>query len=200
MGRKPSRDDSESAPGSRSRKITANNSLFLIVDFQEKLVPHIHDHEKILANLVRIGQAAPILKVPLWVTEQYPKGLGRTVPELENHLKKGVRKFEKNTFSCFGSDEFQEEVENLRSTSLIVAGIETHVCVFQTVLNGLDAGMDVHVVADAVGSRDPENTRIALERCLQEGAHVTSTEMVLFELLGKAGTPEFKQIQALIKD
>lgn len=173
-------------------------TAILVIDFQEKLVPVIPDAVMIQANLVILAKAAGILGVPLLVTEQYPKGLGSTVPALAEELGE-VARIEKTSFSCFGEPFF---VDNLRRTgvdTLILGGVEAHVCVAQTALEALDAGYKVHILADAVGSRNPEHAKIALERLRDAGGQISCTEMALFELLGKAGTPEFKQIQSLIK-
>lgn len=174
------------------------NSAFVIVDFQERLVPHIAGHEGILANLIRIARGARILNTPLVVTEQNPKGLGPTVPELEAELV-GTQKIEKLTFSCLGEPKFCGRIKGLGVRTLLVGGIEAHICVAQTALQALREGFSVHVLADAIGSRNPANTATAIDRLKEAGAVISSTEMALFELLGRAGTPEFKEVQKLIK-
>ena len=173
-------------------------TAILVIDFQERFLPVIPDAEKIQANLVLLAKAARILNIPLLVTEQYPKGLGPTVTALAAELGSAQR-IEKTSFSCFGEDAFADNLGRTGVDTLILGGVEAHVCVAQTALGALDKGYRVHILADAVGSRNPEHARIALERLRDAGAVISCTEMALFELLGKAGTPEFKQIQSLIK-
>ena len=187
-------------PDRSARKNVAEreSSAFAIVDFQERLVPHIAGHENILANLIRICRGAEILKVPLVVTEQNPKGLGPTVPEL-NELVEGTKKIEKMTFSCFGEPKFSGRLKGLNVRTLLIGGIEAHVCVAQTALGAISEGFSVHVLVDAIGSRNPANVVTAIDRLREAGAVISSTEMALFELLGRAGTSEFKEVQKLIK-
>jgi nicotinamidase-related amidase len=131
-------------------------------------------------------------------TEQYPKGLGPTVPELRAALEPAAP-VEKLTFDCCGEPTFAPALDAAGRPAVIVCGMETHICVLQTVLGLLARGATVHVAADAVCSRDPENARVALELMRDAGAVVTCTETVLFQLLERAGTPEFKAIQQLVK-
>lgn len=173
-------------------------TAILVIDFQEKFLPVIPDVEKIQANLVLLAKAAGILNIPLLITEQYPKGLGPTVSALAAELG-STQRIEKTSFSCFGENVFADNLERLGVDTLILGGVEAHVCVAQTALDALNKGYRVHILADAVGSRNPEHARIALERLRDAGAVISCTEMALFELLGKAGTPEFRQIQSLIK-
>jgi len=175
-----------------------DRSVFLVVDFQEKLVPHVADAQDILANLIRLCRAAEILRIPLLVTEQNPGGLGPTVAELEPHIR-GVERIEKMTFSCFGEPRFLKRLEELNVDTLLIGGIEAHVCVAQTALHAILRGFQVHILVDAVGSRNPTVARIAVSRLKEAGAIVTCTEMALFELMGRAGTPEFKEILKLVK-
>lgn len=173
-------------------------AAFLIVDFQEKFRPVIPNWTGILDNLRRIARAAHTLRIPVLVTEQYPQGLGRTAPELEAELGDAIR-LEKIAFGCFREPRFVGKLKGLGVETLLVAGIEAHVCVAQTALQALDEGYRTHVLADAVGSRDPEHVRVAVDRLRSAGAVISCTEMALFELLERAGTPEFKAIQALVK-
>src|SRR5262249_24371091 len=133
---------------------------------------------------------------PPLLTEQYVKGLGSTVPRVRRALEEtfGYEPIEKNCFSADGAGEFQAELRRLRKKQILVAGVETHVCVYQTVSDLLAAGYEVTLIADAVSSRRTENKEIALQRMANEGAKLSSTEMALFELLGAAGTDEFAQI------
>lgn len=174
-------------------------TCLLVVDVQEKLMPVIHDKDSIVENIRRLARGAQILGVPLLVSEQYPKGLGPTVEPVAKVLDPGAARCSKVAFSCIADQEFFREIEGMKRDTLLVCGAESHVCVLQTVLDALAAGFRVQVAADAVGSRDPGNKRIALERMARAGAVITGTESALFELLERAGTDEFKQVQALVK-
>ena len=171
----------------------------MIIDFQEKLVPHIPNADSIRKNLTRIARAADILKVPLLVTEQYPRGLGRTDSEVERWIGETERT-EKISFSCFGEPAFLGKLKALKVQTLLLSGIEAHICVTQTALHALLAGYQVHILEDAVGSRESAAARAALDRVRQAGGIVSTTEMALYELMAKAGSPEFKQIQALLAE
>jgi nicotinamidase-related amidase len=141
--------------------------------------------------------AARILDLPVLVTEQYPKGLGRTVPEVADHLGE-ISTIEKVCFSAFEADDFHASLDKGRD-QVLVCGIESHVCVNQTAEDLLADGREVHVAQDAVSSRTAENRDLGLHKMEQSGAVVTSVETALFELLRAAGTPEFKEIQRLVK-
>jgi nicotinamidase-related amidase len=180
------------------KPIPRTGSILLLVDFQERLLPAISAAESVLANAVRLAKGAEILRIPVFVTEQYPKGLGPTVAGLKENLP-SFTPWEKLTFSACGASGLVEALKKSNTTDVVLAGIESHVCVTQTCLDLLRLGLRVFVCADAVGSRTVENCRIGLERMRAGGALVVSTEMVLFEWLERAGTPEFKQIQALLK-
>ena len=172
-------------------------TVFIMVDIQEKFLPVIHDMKKVIGNSGRLVHASEILGIPLIVTEQYPKGLGKTLKEIR--LPHGMRPIEKTEFSCFGNGEFRRAAKALNAKALVIFGIEAHVCVLQTVLDALSLGYQVHVVADAISSRTEENKNIAMRRMRHAGAFIASTEMVLFQLLGKAGTEEFRKVSALVK-
>ncbi|MFD2207256.1 hydrolase [Kiloniella antarctica] len=177
----------------------AENSVVVVIDVQERLAPAINDLDKILQSHDLVLKTATELSVPVFVTEQYPKGLGRTIERLKGFYdSKNV--FEKLSFSSVGCASFMEALAALGRTQIIVTGTETHVCVMQTVLQLLDERYDVFVVADAVGSRTEENKRLGLERMIRSGAEVVSSEMVMFEMLKKAGTPEFKALSSLLKE
>jgi nicotinamidase-related amidase len=173
-------------------------SGLIVVDIQERLLPAIHQKERVVENSVRLIQGAGVLKVPVFATEQYRKGLGATVPEVAAALAGGAP-IEKVAFSACGAPGFLDALKARHVSDAILCGIEAHVCVAQTGLDLLDAGLRVFVVADAVSSRTPENHRLGLERLRDCGAALVSTEMVLFELLEEAGTEEFKQILALVR-
>jgi nicotinamidase-related amidase len=172
-------------------------TALLVIDVQERLMPVIHEQDKVIAEVNKLIKGASILGVPTLLTEQYPKGLGRTCQEVEVSSETLV--IEKMTFSCMLSDSVMQELQSKQIRSLIVAGVEAHICVLKTVLEALEKGFEVHVVADAVSSRTPQNKQLALERMRQSGAFIVSTEMILFQLMDKAGTEEFKAISKLIK-
>jgi nicotinamidase-related amidase len=176
-------------------KLDRERAALVVVDVQEafrKAVPSFADVAEASATLVR-GAAA--MDVPIHVTEQYPKGLGETVPEVADHLPDGVEPVEKVRFSAAEADGFDLGGRD----QALVCGIETHVCVNQTVLDLLDAGVEVHVAADAVGSRTEENRSLGLHKAERAGAVLTSVETALFELLRGSDAPEFKQVQELVK-
>jgi len=169
----------------------------LVVDVQERLVPAVGDHERVVWNVRRLIDGAKILGLPVVATEQYPRGLGPTVPELAKRLG-GIPS--KLTFSCGGCGQLFRELEGRGIHKLLVCGMETHVCVQQTVLDLLAAAWHVYVAVDAVGSRYDVDYRTALGRMDSAGAALTTTEAALFEWCEVAGTPEFKQISRLVQE
>ncbi len=183
---------------SQVKTIIRARTLIAFVDIQERLLPAMSGGEPALANALLLARSAAILQVPTLVTEQYPRGLGPTVAPLRTALNVPVT-LEKITFSACGTPAFMHALRARGASDVILCGIEAHVCVLQTCLDLLAEGCHVFVVADAVASRTPENARLGLARMHDAGAAIVSTEMALFELLGQAGTPEFKQVQALLK-
>ncbi len=177
--------------------IQRKKTAFVLIDIQEKFRPAIHRLDEVISNAKILVRSSQILDIPLIVTEQYPKGLGKTVGEIE--IPANVPLIEKLHFSCFGNNEFAEKVKKLGVSSLVLFGIETHVCLLKTALDGLERGLEIYMVADAMSSRTQENKSIALERMRQSGAFIVSTEMLLFQLLEYSGTDEFKAISKLIK-
>ena len=174
--------------------LARGDTVLVAVDAQEAFRPAVRDFDRVARNIGVLVQGAKALEVPVVVTEQYPKGLGRTVPEVAEHLD-GIEPIEKTCFSAAGADGFDPDGRR----QAIVCGIETHVCVLQTVEDLLDRGFEVHVAADAVTSRTDENREVGLRRMEKDGATITSVETALFELLGAAGSDEFKTVQRLIK-
>lgn len=168
----------------------------LVVDVQEKLMPHMHEGDEVIRACRRLIEGFKLLGLPVFVTEQYPRGLGPTVAELRKTIADSPV-YEKRTFSAFGDHEFHEAGGEL--DQLVVCGVETHVCVNQTVHDALEAGHQVHVAADAVGSRTPLNRQVGLDRMRAEGAVITSVEMALFELMHTSEHPQFRAISKLIK-
>jgi nicotinamidase-related amidase len=179
-------------------RIQRPQAALVVVDIQERLLPAIFEREGVVRNAVRLIQGAGVLKVPVFASEQYRKGLGATVPEVAEAIA-GFAPMEKMTFSAARIDGFGRTLKRQKLSDLLLCGIETHVCVSQTCLDFLDAGFRVFVAADAVSSRTSENHRLGLDRMREAGAALVSTEMALFELLEQAGTEEFKQILALVR-
>ncbi len=176
-------------------KLDRERAALVVIDVQEafrKAVPAFDQIGSAVGTLVR---GAGELGVPVIVTEQYPKGLGATVPEIAEHLPAETRRLEKVRFSASGAEGFDLGGRE----QAIVCGIEAHVCVAQTVLDLLESGTDVQIVADAVGSRSDGDAALALRRAERAGATLTSVEAVLFELLGSSDAPEFKAVQELVK-
>jgi len=179
-------------------QLQREETVLLVVDIQERLAVAMAEREKVVVNAGHLIAAAKLLGVPVVHTEQYPKGLGPTVAELRPAIEPAAA-IEKLTFDCCGEPTFTPALEQAGRSTVVVCGMETHICVLQTVLGLLAQGLIVHVVADAVCSRSAENRGTALELMRDAGAVITCTETVLFQLLGRAGTPEFKVIQARIK-
>lgn len=177
--------------------IQKEKTALLIIDIQEKLMPVIHNAEEVLANTNKLLKGASVLNIPVILTEQYPKGLGNTCAEIE--LPENILTIEKMCFSCMQSASVIQELKAKNITTLVLCGVESHICVLKTALEALENNFEVHVVADAVSSRTKENKQLALERIRQSGAFIVSTEMMLFQLIDEAGTAAFKAISSLIK-
>jgi nicotinamidase-related amidase len=182
----------------KSLRLTRAKAGLVVVDVQERLLPAIFEQQRVVQNTVRLIQGAAVLQVPIFVTEQYRKGLGPTVPEVAVAVPE-FAPMEKLAFSACGATGFIPALEHAKVSEVILCGIEAHVCVSQTCLDLLEKGLRVFVTADAVSSRTPENYSAGLDRMRAAGAVIVSTEMTLFELLERAGTDEFKQILNLVK-
>ncbi|MDD5591254.1 MAG: hydrolase [Dehalococcoidales bacterium] len=174
------------------------NTVLVIVDVQDKLASVMSDKDELFLNLDKLIRGAQALGVPIVVTEQYPQGLGRTIPQLARFLS-DVRPIAKLSFSCCGEESFLREIKTLNRRQALVAGIESHVCVYQTVADLLGIGYEVQVVGDAVSSRTAGNKEIALDKMRSAGAGITSTEMALFELLRVARGEVFKEIIRIVR-
>ena len=175
-------------------KLDPERAALVVIDVQEAFRKAIPDFDRVAAATATLIRGAAALDVPVVITEQYPKGLGETVPEVAERLPDGVEPIEKTAFSAAEADGFDLGGRE----QAIVCGIETHVCVNQTVLDLLDGGIEVHVVADAVGSRTDANRELGLAKAERAGAWLTSVETALFELLGRAGGDRFKSVQKLV--
>lgn len=180
---------------SPARLISREDSVLVIIDVQEKLMPVIPNHQQVIDNTIRLLKFARVIGLPVILTEQ--DKLGPTLPEVKKEIP-GVDPIVKTSFNCFYCPAFSEQVKKPGRNTLILAGVENHVCVAQTALHALP-NFNVHVVSDAVSSRTPENRGVGMERMRQFGTVITSTEMLIFELLKEAGTEEFKKVLPLVK-
>ncbi len=178
--------------------VDAKQSLLLVIDMQEAFRPHIPDMENVVQRTQVMVQAAKILGLPLVVTEQYPKGLGRTVEPLQQSLGE-CRYYEKTAFSVMKEPPCQEVLHRADRKQIIIVGIETHVCVLQTALHLLQEGFQVYIAADAVGSRRKMDYDMALARMRQAGAVITTVEAAIMEMTISSRHPSFKEISKTIK-
>jgi nicotinamidase-related amidase len=179
--------------------ITPKETLLLVIDIQEKLAPAVFKSDRVIKNTGKLIRACKHLGVPVVHTEQYPKGLGRTVDELKELIREETP-FEKLSFSCCGNDDFMKRLRTLGRNDILVAGMETHVCVYQTCVELIEFGYNVHLVTDAISSRSEENRTLGI-RCIERaGAVLTSTEMAIFELLRVAEGETFKAISKIVKE
>lgn len=180
--------------------LEAYRCALLVVDIQEKLLPPIFQKEQLIRNSQLLIRLAGILKLPALMTTQYAKGLGATVPEIASLLPE-THAIDKQMFSCFGSDVFCSLLKRLpgNRNTVLLCGMESHICVAQTALAALREGYIVHVASDAVSSRTEWNWKIGLERMRAAGAVISSTEMIIYELLRSSGAPAFKELLPYLK-
>lgn len=178
----------------------ADDSLLLIIDIQTKLLAAMPNavNEEVIDKSERLITAARLLNIPIWLTEQYPKGLGPTHPKISEQLPPNYQHFEKTSFSCCSTENFLYLLKTCHRRKIILAGQEAHVCVLQTALELTTAGFSVYIVEDAVCSRNAEHKFYALNRLAQQNVTITNFESVLFEWLGNATHPQFKTITALL--
>jgi nicotinamidase-related amidase len=182
-----------------ARLLQRDDALLVVIDMQARLVPVIAGAPAVVRACRRAVRAFDLLKVPAIFTEQYPQGLGPTVPELAELL--GERQaIAKTTFGCFNCDPFVQAIEQSGRRSLLLCGIEAHICVFQTSLQALGRGLDVYLLEDAIGARTDEARRLGLTRLHAAGAVPSHTEMAIYELLGAARSAEFRSVLTVIKD
>ena len=174
--------------------LARERTAIVVVDVQEAFRPGVDRFEQVAGGAAALVRAAHIMGLPVVVTEQYPQGLGATVPEVADHLG-DVEPLPKTVFSGASADGFDLGGRD----QVLICGIETHVCVYQTAAELLADGVEVHVAEDAVGSRSALNRDVGLRKMAELGAKATSVETALFEMLGRAGTDEFKQVQGLVK-
>ena len=182
------------------RPLEVEQCALIIVDIQNKLLPPIWEKERLVRNVQLLIRLAGILKIPSIVTTQYAKGLGETVPDIADLLP-NTPSIDKLMFSCFGSDAFCSTLKRLpgRRTTILLCGMEAHICVMQTALGAVREGYLVHVASDAVSSRTELNWRIGLDRMGAGGAILSSAEMMLYELLRSSGAPAFKELLPYLK-
>ncbi len=189
-------------PMSESRHpdlLRADRSGLIVIDVQEAFRPVIDRFDEVAAACATLVAGFAILERPIIVTEQYPRGLGSVVPEIADQLPENAVRVEKTRFSAVGVPEFDDAVTRGRCGSWVLAGVESHVCVSQTVHDLVARQLAVHLATDAVSSRTPENRTLGIERAIRAGAIPTSVEASLFEMLEVAGTSSFKQISQLVK-
>jgi isochorismate hydrolase len=175
--------------------ISKDETVLIIIDMQERLFPVMAEKDKLLENVMKLVRFAKVLGLPVLVTEQ--EKLGNTLQEIREELKE-VQPIGKVDFDCFGCGTFSQTLAGLQKKTLLLAGIEAHICVAQTALHAVSS-YTVHTVSDAIASRSPHNHRIALDRMMQRGVTVTSTEMAVYEILGRAGTETFREVLKLVK-
>ena len=178
--------------------LNTEKTAVVFIDVQEKLTRVMYEKEKLIENLQKLIKGLKLLNIPIIVTEQNPKGLGPTVPDIAPLLSdsKPIIKF---SFSCCGEPPFLRELAELNRKQIIIVGIETHVCVYQTAVDLIEAGYEVHIPTDCVSSRTLENKAVALDKMKVEGAKLTSVEILLFELLKTATSPKFKEMSQIVK-
>ncbi len=178
--------------------LNRNRAVLAVIDLQEAFRPIIDGFETVARRVSIMVQACRLLELPIIVTEQYPKGLGRTIEEIADHLPPGTEPIEKMAFSACGVQEFDTRLRELHAEQVIICGIEAHICVSQTTHDLLQNGYQVHLLSDAVSTRLPHNREVGINKMARAGAIISSIETALFELC-PAGTPEFKSMQGLVK-
>lgn len=189
---------SDSKLTTHNSTLCTQNSALLVIDIQGRLAHMVHEKEKLFKNIQIMIQGCKVLGVPVIFTEQIPEKLGETVPEIKSLLT-GIEPVKKTSFSCCGCSELVNKLKELGCNQLLLTGIESHICIYQSAIDLLDLGYEVHVVSDAVSSRTLENKQLALQKIRDHGGEITGTETALYELLKVAEGDKFKQILKLIK-
>jgi nicotinamidase-related amidase len=179
-------------------RIHKEKAVLLLIDFQERIFPAINEHEKLSRNVPILIEGMKALDIPVFVTEQYVKGLGPTIQEIADKIQ-GLERIEKASFSCCDEPRFMMELASSGKDIVIIAGIESHVCVLQTVIDLQENGFHPVVVEDCISSRKPNDKLMAIERMRKEGVIITTYEAILFELLRYSGGDTFKAISRLVK-
>lgn len=181
-----------------SKTLRGESTALLIIDIQERILPVIRKYENVVENTLKLIKGFKVLGLPIFYTEQYPKGLGPTTPELLDELE-GNKAIQKMSFSCSGAGDLFSILKEKMITQIVVCGVESHVCVQQTVLDLLENNFQVNLAADACSSRRKFDYETALNRMAANGAEVTTVESILFELLNVCGTDEFKSVSKIVK-
>jgi nicotinamidase-related amidase len=183
----------------RITKLSRQSVALAVIDMQEAFRPVIPDFGETASRIASAVEGARLLEVPVIVTEQYPKGLRHTAEEIITRLPAELRPIEKSCFSSCGSEDFLSQLTSENIRQVLICGIEAHICVMQTALDLLDRDFEVYLLVDCITSRSPQSKQVALSRLTQAGAIQATLEMVLFEMLRTADSPQFKAIQKLIK-
>ncbi len=178
--------------------LTAENTILVLIDYQERLFPAMHEKEKLLDNVLKLVKGANALSVPVLLTEQYPKGLGPTLPQIKELLP-AAAPLEKTCFDSFAEDNFSAALKASGRKQVLLAGIEAHICVYQTAMSLARSGYQVQVISDCCSSRSPHNQQIALFKMGAAGVSPTTVETALFELLKVGRGDVFKQISGIVK-
>ena len=181
-----------------SKLLKPESTALLIIDIQERILPVISNNERVVEYTLKLIKGFRALGLPIYYTEQYPKGLGPTARLIIDELG-DLKPFDKMSFSCSGAGELFNEFKRKNLSQIVVCGVESHVCVQQTVLDLIENGLQVNLAADAVSSRKEIDYRTALDRMRHHGVEVTTTEAILFELLNVCGTPQFKEVSKIVK-
>ncbi len=180
------------------KRMRREETLFLMIDFQERLMPAMHGKEELEDRVVRLAKGARVLGIPVLVSQQYTKGLGPTIPSVAQALGE-FTPYDKTAFSVMEQPELSAELRKMGRKTIVISGIESHICVAQSALDLLEEGYNVFICGDCVSSRNPVDIRMAKSRLRAAGAQYTSMEAVLFELTGGAKEKGFKEISAIIK-
>lgn len=178
--------------------LTTDNTVLIVIDIQDRMLRVMNNKERLLQNLVKLIRGVQVLDIPVILTEQYPGGLGPTLPEI-TELLPDTQPIEKLCFNCCDEERFQQKLESLNRKQVLIAGIEAHICVYQTAMALLSQGYEVQVVVDCISSRELENKDVCLTKMSHVGISPTTTEMALFELLKVAKGEKFKQISNIVK-
>ncbi len=179
-------------------KLERNQTVLVIIDVQSKLLPVIYDYPALVENMKKIIKGAKILGIPIILTEQYPRGLGLTIDEIKKTISE-YHPIEKVSFSCCREESFITRIKQLNRKQILVCGIEAHICVYQTCMDLLSEGYEVHLLVDAISSRKMANRNLTIEKLHGMGVQITSVEMALFEILKDATSDEFKKISRIVK-
>ncbi|MDO9529526.1 MAG: hydrolase [Syntrophales bacterium] len=178
--------------------LTLENMALIVVDFQGNLAHSMYEKHQLFENAQKIIKGASVFGIPILAVEQTPDKLGSTIPEIDNLLS-GIQHISKTNFNCCDNERFMRELKSLNRNQLLLTGIETHICVYQTTMGLLNMDYEVHIIADAVSSRTVRNRNIGLEKMQDGGASLTSTEIVLFELLKSAEHEKFREVIKIVK-